>query len=218
MQLKINGADFSTETARESFVKFLAGTVAGAGGCIFNAHTPNDNDTRYWVFDQGNDWRVVFSDAEKNVIDIHYRNQCDSVKAEEALAAWLVFRLASPQHAGVLPAPPGRHYTIPGEDFATPKARQSFVTFLAGMIAGDQSRDFEPYQQTANDDRTWVLDRGNTWFALFPAAAPGVIELRYKYATDEVPAEQSLGAWLMYRLRAIRPVFAGAVTVASAGA
>lgn len=93
MLLSIRGAKFDNPSNRKNFVMFLAATVGGRIDGRFEPYCPNKNDDRYWVFDEANNWRVTFPDGEDTVIDIRYRYQCETVRAEEALAAWLEFQV-----------------------------------------------------------------------------------------------------------------------------
>jgi hypothetical protein len=73
------------------FAAFLAATIDGnADNQYF--HLTNTIDTMNYSVGQGNDWWVKFEDDHKT-FSLTYRYQCDTVKAEEALVAWLIYRL-----------------------------------------------------------------------------------------------------------------------------
>jgi len=92
MKLYFRGAEFDKATVRKDFVMFLSATVEGKDGRDFKPYKANENDDRNWILDSANNWRVNFLEGDKTEIDLRYRYQCETVKAEEALAAWLEFR------------------------------------------------------------------------------------------------------------------------------
>ena len=92
LKLKMPGANFATLGARQEFVRMLSAIIE-AGRTGFQPYNPNESDTRYWVFDAGNDWRVFFLEGSSDTIQISYRYQCEQVQAEEALFGWLAYRL-----------------------------------------------------------------------------------------------------------------------------
>ena len=79
---------FDDLKVRERFVKFLAYTIDGSGDATY--HLTNVSDPFQYSIGHGNDWRVKFNE---NSFSLTYRYQCNTIKAEEALAGWLTHQL-----------------------------------------------------------------------------------------------------------------------------
>lgn len=95
MKLSIKHANFSKKDERQNFVEMLSATIEGRLHGRFKPYCPNAPYTLFWVLDSGNNWWITFDENNENAFEIKYRYQCDDVKAEEALAAWLAYRVKS---------------------------------------------------------------------------------------------------------------------------
>lgn len=78
-------ADFNKLAERIEFVKLIADLIPH-NDQSFIPTQPNSTDSRYFVLDRGNDWRIVFTDNSKTDAVITYRYHCRGVLKEEELA------------------------------------------------------------------------------------------------------------------------------------
>ena len=83
-------------------------------------------------------------------------------------------------------------------DYETAEMREALTKFISLMVTGDPA--FRPYRPNEHDDTFWKIDGGNDWSLTFSNDHPSVIELRYRYQCDRVPAEQAFVGWLVYKL------------------
>lgn len=84
----IRRPEFDNQKARDRFAKFLAHTIDGGEEATY--HLTNASDPLQYSIGRGNDWWVKFNE---NSFSLTYRYQCNTIKAEEALAGWLTHQL-----------------------------------------------------------------------------------------------------------------------------
>lgn len=85
MNLTKSDANFNKPTERIEFAKLIADLIPH-NEQSFIPIQPNSTDSRYFVLDRGNDWRIVFTDNSKTNAVITYRYHCRGVLKEEELA------------------------------------------------------------------------------------------------------------------------------------
>ena len=90
--LQCRHPQFITVQDRVWFAKFLATTIDGGDGSPVY-HQTNTGDDYHHGIGRGNDWWVRFEEDHSS-FSLTYRYQCEAVQAEEALTAWLLFRLS----------------------------------------------------------------------------------------------------------------------------
>lgn len=95
MLLQVTHADFMVHETRDALIGALSDTVDAGRSDMFTPYSVNDNTDLEWVLDAANNWRVVFNPASPNRFAIHYRYQSVRSQGEEALAAWLGFKLGA---------------------------------------------------------------------------------------------------------------------------
>lgn len=91
MKFQVNDT-FGNDEQRKNFAQFLANTI-NADGRPFEPYLLNPSDNMEYVVDRGNNWFLTFNSKNASEFKLTYRYQCETVKAEEALAEWLKFRI-----------------------------------------------------------------------------------------------------------------------------
>lgn len=92
MKLKLRNFYASEVKDRKRIVEYIA-DILNAGNKDFIPYKANKWDEMLWILDSNNNWSVLFREIPSNIIEIIYRYQCETVKAEESLSAWLCFAL-----------------------------------------------------------------------------------------------------------------------------
>lgn len=92
LKIQVSVPPFIGALQRKWFATFLAGTIEGES-LGFVPYQPNKTDDTYFIIDRNNDWRLSFFEDDPSSFEIKYRYQCAEVQAEEALAAWLKYRV-----------------------------------------------------------------------------------------------------------------------------
>jgi len=88
MKLKIPNSNFNNAKERDQFAFKLATLLDPAEN--FVPVKPNTSDSRYYIIDNGNNWRLTFVEGSETDIAIAYRYQCSTVQKEEVLAEELI--------------------------------------------------------------------------------------------------------------------------------
>lgn len=79
--------EFDSEEKRADFAKYVANLMCNdkKSSCPYMP----DNKSTFWTVDDGNDWKIKFSDNPNQVEIIHRYNNPDALKA---LATWIAYR------------------------------------------------------------------------------------------------------------------------------
>lgn len=91
MKIKLNKP--ATARTREEIAKLAAATVDAGLGRADTPYKPNDDDDTFWTVDQGNDWKLKFSEFDPSVFMVEHRYRDKS--AVEGLTRWLAYRLGA---------------------------------------------------------------------------------------------------------------------------
>lgn len=84
MKLKIPNSNFNNTKERDQFAFKLAALLDPVEN--FVPVKPNTSDSRYYIIDNHNDWRLTFVEGSETDIVIAYRYQCSTIQQEEVLA------------------------------------------------------------------------------------------------------------------------------------
>lgn len=96
MRLKLK-TPLETETDRESFAVLLASIIVFPRS--YQPYKPDALDSFYFTIDEGNNWKVKFSQTEPDVFEVYHRYQNSENKFEEALAGWLCYKFGIREQA-----------------------------------------------------------------------------------------------------------------------
>lgn len=92
MKLKLHSFNTSETKDRKRIIEYIT-NIVNTKNKDFTPYKVNKFDEMLWILDSNNNWSIFFREIPNNIIEIIYRYQCETVKAEEALSAWLCFAL-----------------------------------------------------------------------------------------------------------------------------
>ena len=92
MKLKLHSFNTSETKDRKRIIEYIT-NIVNTKNKDFTPYKVNKFDEMLWILDSNNNWSIFFREIPNNIIEIIYRYQCETVKAEESLSAWLCFAL-----------------------------------------------------------------------------------------------------------------------------
>jgi hypothetical protein len=85
------------------------------------------------------------------------------------------------------------------QNFSFSSRRAELARFISNTIEGEEYKDV-PYTTNEGDDSYWKLDIANNWGLKFYEEDPHAFSIHYRYQNDSNKAQETLGAWLKFRL------------------